>query len=460
MIIAFCFLALLLAAFVGITQNAAPQVLALTGVSLLFGVVCLARRTAARRLGTTKTLCVLFFWFAVVHVLSGYILADLTTENTSIRSNAETLYATAMLINCIGLFAGAVGYAWKVNYSDSRLIRGFPLAVNIDLAERLFRIILLIGSGLMFFVYWKLGAAEYLSEPAKWPVMRYITGDILSGSAQEEWLVNRAMDLLTVSLPLVLFGAGKHPKILRILPALIGCIALLLPLRRANLLAVALAVLILVGIERRNVYQFTRKVLVCVAIIYILSQCIFLIGFIAMDVSARQVVMISSTALPEVRDLAWTLSLLHGESLDGTTFVQALIPLPSIASDWSSRHSLRAISTKLIGLDETSETGGLRLTVVGEGYINFGYVGAIVAGFLWGLAVGWCELVIQATGKNKPEFANYGAALCFVWICFLVYLAGTQAAASIKVGAILVLGVAWASRERSAAAQLRSLLST
>jgi hypothetical protein len=311
----------------------------------------------------------------------------------------------------------------------------------------------------MFFVYWKLGAADYLSEPAKWPVMRYITNDILSGSAQEEWLVNRALDLLTVSLPLVLFGAGKHPKILRILPALIGCIALLLPLRRANLLAVALAVLILVGIERRNMYQFTRKVLVCVAIIYILSQCIFLIGIIE-DVSARQVVMISSTALPEVRDLAWTLSLLHGESLNGTTFVQALIPLPSIASDWSSRHSLRAISTKLIGLDETGETGGLRLTVVGEGYINFGYVGAIVAGFLWGLAVGWCELVIQATGKNKPEFVNYGAALCFVWICFLVYLAGTQAAASIKVGAILVLGVAWASRERSQSAQLRSLLST
>jgi hypothetical protein len=55
---------------------------------------------------------------------------------------------------------------------------------------------------------------------------------------------------------------------------------------------------------------------------------------------------------------------------------------------------------------------------------------------------------------------NYGAALCFVWICFLVYLAGTQAAASIKVGAMVVLAVAWASRERSVGAQLRALLST
>ena len=110
--------------------------------------------------------------------------------------------------------------------------------------------------------------------------------------------------------------------------AVIGCIALLLPLRRANLLAVALAVLILVGIERGNLFQLTRKVLVCVAIVYIVSQCIFLIGIIAMDVSPKQVVMISSTALPEVRDLAVTLSLLHGESLNGTTFEQALIPCP------------------------------------------------------------------------------------------------------------------------------------
>jgi len=460
LIIVFCLLALLLAALVGITEYAATLVLALTGVSLLVGTVYLVRHTAASRLATTKTLCVLFFWSAVIHIVLGYVLADLTTEHTSIRSNAENFYATAMLINCIGLFAGAVGYTWKLNGGGSGIIRGLPLAINFDVAERLFRIILLIGSALMFVVYWKLGAVDYLSEPSKWPVMRYITSGILSGSAEDEWLVNRAMDLVTVSLPFVLFGAGKQPKILRILPILIGCIALLLPLRRANLLAVVLVVLILVGIERSNVYKVTRKVLVCVAIIYILSQCIFLIGIIAMDTSPRQIVMISSTALPEVRDLAWTLSLLHGESLKGTTFAQALIPLPSIASDWSSRHSLRAISTKLIGLDETSETGGLRLTVMGEGYINFGYVGAIAVGFLWGLAVGWCELVIQATGKNKPGFMNYGAALCFVWICFLVYLAGTQAAASIKVGAMVVLGVAWASRERPEAAQLRALLST
>jgi predicted MFS family arabinose efflux permease len=102
LIIAFCLLALLLAALVGITQYAAPLALALTGVSLLCGTVYLVRQSAGKRLGTTKTLCVLFFCFAVIHIVFGYTLADLTTEHTSIRSNPEALYATAMLINCIG----------------------------------------------------------------------------------------------------------------------------------------------------------------------------------------------------------------------------------------------------------------------------------------------------------------------------------------------------------------------
>jgi len=173
-----------------------------------------------------------------------------------------------------------------------------------------------------------------------------------------------------------------------------------------------------------------------------------LFGIFESDTTPKQVLTVASTALPEVRDLGWTISLLDGETLNGVTFAQALIPLPSISSDWSSSHSLRAISTKLIGLDESGQTGGLRLTIFGEGYINFGYFGAIGAGFLWGLAVGWCEKLLQATGKHGTDFANYAAVMCFVWICFLVYLAGTQAAATVKVGGLLVLGVAWASKYR------------
>ena len=452
--VSFSFFIVLSAILIGVFGTGNPAVLASTGILLLAGTLFLVRRTALRQLGTSKTLCVLAFSLAVVHIFVGYILAGLTTEHTSIRSNAEIFFAKSMLINAVGLFGGAIGYLWRLPTVDSLNTRASSFTINIPLAEKLFRLTLLVGSGLMLYAYWKLGFMDYLLEPSKWPYLRYVTGDLMGGSASDEWLVNRAMDCLTVSLPFILMRALKRPTFLRVVLGAIGYFALLLPLRRANLLAVTLAVLILVGIERKSIYRFTRKALATIAIMYILSQCIFLLGVFANDIGPLQIVAVSSTALPEVRDLGWTLSLLDGGSLDGVTFIQALIPVPSIASDWSTKHSLRAISTKLIGLDQTGETGGLRLTIMGEGYVNFGYFGAVLAGFLWGLGVAWCERLLLAAGKDEPEFTNYTAVLSFVAICFLVYLAGTQAAASIKVGTFLALGIAWISKNRDGITQL------
>jgi hypothetical protein len=224
----------------------------------------------------------------------------------------------------------------------------------------------------------------------------------------------------------------------------------LLPLRRANLLGVIFASLILVGIGRHDVYRLTRRWILTGISLYVFSQCLFLAGVLVRDFTPQALLAVSSTALPEVRDLAWTLNRLDGEKLDGTTFAQALIPLPSIASDWSAKHSLRAISTRLIGVDQTGQSGGLRLTLMGEGFINFGYLGAIAVSFLWGCGVAWCEQRLLVIGRTQSEFTNYVSVMCFVWFCFLIYLAGTQAAALVKVGAFLVLGAGWLCKYRPA----------
>jgi len=441
-------LAILIATLVGVLGHNMPMILVPAGVSLLGGTIAVTRNAASQRLGTTRTLCVLFFTLAVMHIFLGFLVAGLTTEHTSIRSNEDAFFSQSLLINSVGLFAGALGYCCSLRGGSVERIPGIPVLVDKRIAGGIFRVLLILGSAAMVFAYWKLGFFDYISEPAKWPFMRYITSDILGGTAGEEWTVNRAMDLITVPLPFILFCSVKRRNISGIVLSILGYLALLLPLRRANLLAVTLTFLILLAIERQDVYRATRKVLAWAALLYIISQCIFLFGVLQDDATPRRVLTIASTALPEVRDLGWTISLLGGETLNGATFAQALIPLPSIASDWSSSHSLRAISTKLIGMDESGQTGGLRLTIFGEGYINFGYFGAIGAGFLWGLAVGWCEKLLQATGRHRTDFANYAAVMCFVWICFLVYLGGTQAAATVKVGGLLVLGVAWASKYR------------
>jgi hypothetical protein len=443
-----CAIGLLCAVLLGITMQDVPQVLIPSGLGLLAGALLLVRRTTSSRIGTTKTLCVLFFSLATAHIFIGFLEAGLTTTHTSIRSNEDVYYANALLINGAGLMAAALGFAWKLSPQRTAFGGAFRDPVDARAFEKLLGIFLIGGSVIMFVVYWRLGFMEYLAVPAKWPFLRYITSDLAGGSATDEWLANRAMDLLTVALPFLVYRAAKRPRILHIALIVVGFLALLLPLRRANLLGVIFASLILIGIGRHDVYRLTRRWILTGVSLYVFSQCLFLAEVLASDFTPETVLAISSTALPEVRDLAWTLNRLGGEKLEGTTFVQALLPLPSIASDWSAKHSLRAISTKLIGVDQTGQSGGLRLTLMGEGYINFGYLGTILASFVWGCGVAWCEERLHIIGGTQSEFANYVSVMCFVWFCFLIYLAGTQAAAFVKMGTLLIVGASIVCKRR------------
>lgn len=439
---------LLTATLLGIVFQQVPAILMFLGCSLLAVALALVRSIATRRIGSAKTLCVLVFTLATVHVFTGFLLAGLTTTHTSIRSNADVYYANALLIDSVGLLAAALGYAWMLQGHAIAVRRPLPVLVNSDSSENLFRWLLLFGVVLMFAVYWRLGFLDYLRVPAKWPFLRYITGDIAGGSAKDEWFASRAMDLLTVALPFLVYRVVKRPRVIAILFVVLGYATLLLPLRRANLIGVLFASLILIGIRRGEVYNLTRRWILIFASLYVFSQCLFLFSVFSSDLDPKEVLAVSSTALPEVRDLAWTLNRLEGERLNGATFVQALIPLPSIVSEWSTKQSLRTITTKLIGADQTGESGGLRLTVMGEGFVNFGYLGAIAASFLWGCGVACCEQLFLAVRRVRSEFLNYVAVMCFVWICFLLYLAGTQAAATVKMGALLVLAVAWLCKYR------------
>ena len=449
---AVCVVGLFLATLVGILLPDIPEVLIPVGFCLLIAALVLVRRTASRRMGTTKTLCALFFSLATAHIFIGFLLAGLTTSHTSIRSNADVYFANALLINSVGLLAAALGFSWKMNGPSTRADCSLPVPVDSNSLQNLFYFFLLGGSAIMFAVYWRLGFLDYLTAPTKWPFLRYITSDLAGGSAADEWFANRAMDLLTVALPFLVYRVAKRPRILNLILIVLGFVALLLPLRRANLLGVIFASLILIGIGRHDVYGLTRRWILTGISLYVFSQCLFLAGVLARDLTPQAVLAVSSTALPEVRDLAWTLNRLDGQKLDGTTFAQALIPLPSIASDWSTKHSLRAISTKLIGVDQSGQSGGLRLTLMGEGFINFGYLGAIAVSFFWGCGVAWCEQRLLVIGGTQSEFANYVSVMCFVWFCFLIYLAGTQAAAFVKVGTFLVLAAGWLCKYRPALA--------
>jgi hypothetical protein len=439
---------LVAATLLAILMHGVPGVLIPTGIVLLVATLALVRSTASCRLGTRKTLCALFFSLAAVHIFCGFFSAFLSIWHTSIRSNPDVYFANAFVIDSVGLLAAALGYSWRLNAVDTSGNARLPLLIDADLAEHFFRFFLIAGAVLMFAVYWRLGVQDYLAVPAQWPFLRYITSRTMGGSPADEWFANRAMDLLTVALPFLVYRFAKRRRALNLFLIIVGYLALLLPLRRANLLAVIFGAVILIGIGRHDVYLLTRRWIVIGICLFIFSQCLFLVGTLLSEPTAEGLLTVSSSGLPEVRDLAWTLNLLQGERLNGITFVQGLVPVPSIASEWSVKHGLRAISTRLIGADKDGESGGLRLTLMGEGFINLGYPGAIAASFLWGCGVAWCERLLRSIEKAPSEFMNYIAVMCFVWLFFPIYLAGTEAAATVKSAAILLFFVAWVCRYR------------
>ena len=151
------------------------------------------------------------------------------------------------------------------------------------------------------------------------------------------------------------------------------------------------------------------------------------------------------SALPEVRDLGWVMSL-SDEKWGGVTFVQALLPVPSFVSDFSQTYSLRQVTTRIIGMDQDGQTGGLRLTLAGESYFNFGYTGVVIVCALFGAACAALDVATDLLRKGKGMAGLYISSLLFGWLCFWLYLGGTQAAATIKIGLVVTIGMLFLSR--------------
>lgn len=413
-------------------------------VLLALGVVVLLR-TSKRHRGATATLMGVFFLVATCHVVIGYAIAGQTSRLIWIGTSAKQDYARAFLLISAGLLAAMAGYALAVG-TPKPLVQ--QLCRRFDFEDaRVFavaRALIVTGAILVAFVYARIGLIPLLADsPGR---ARYFNYQLSSDYLLDEWLVSRALDLLTFSLPLVIASATWRRKWLDILLSVVGMTALFVPLRRANLLSVVIVLLLMHALRAGRPQLKHAAVLMALIGCYAVSQFIFfnIVGLADLDTDAG--IAVAGSALPEVRDLGWMLDLAHGESLNGTTFVQALVPLPSLLSDFSQTRSLRAVTSRLIGLDVDRQTGGLRLTLAGEAYLNFGYFGPVIVGLLFGAGCAYVQTAMRELAARGAMWAYYIAAVLFVWLCFWVYLGGTQAAATIKVSGALLLLTLYLSR--------------
>lgn len=411
---------------------------------LLIASLSVFLRNARRYFGHFLTPVGIFAMAAALHAAIGYALAGPTSGAIWISSAGRQFYPQAFLVVSSGLCAAAIGYKCMLDRKASDLTglstRFLFSDAKLIIAARFF---VVTGAVLMAGIYLRLGFVPILSASAG--ELRYFTADMSTSYREYEWFMARALELLTYSLPVVLCAAAWRGKPSDWIVGGIGLVAAALPLRRANLIALVFVVVVMQILKDGSLRLRYIAALVTLLLVYVGSQAIFF-GLLADKyIDSEAAVGALGSALPEVRDLGWTMSLLHG-SWNGVTFIQALIPVPSLISDFSQKSSVRALTTSLIGLDQDQHSGGLRLTVPGESYLNFGWLGVMVIGSLFGVACSYLDR-IAATFQPRRQLASYYViALLFGWLCFWLYLGGTQAAATIKIGLVEMCAMLYFSR--------------
>jgi len=99
-------------------------------------------------------------------------------------------------------------------------------------------------------------------------------------------------------------------------------------------------------------------------------------------------------------------------------------------------------------------TCGLRLTVGGEGFLNFGAIGCLVMGTIFGALCGFLSHLNIVLLPKRDLASSYLAASLFLWICFWFYLAGTEATGAVRNGLTILIVMFFVARVRVPSRQL------
>ncbi len=170
-------------------------------------------------------------------------------------------------------------------------------------------------------------------------------------------------------------------------------------------------------------------------VLYVLSAAFFLASSgHESEFSAEGTMRSMGFGLPEVRDLAWVLSS-HPNKMNGLTYVVAFLPIPTWATEFTNTYRIRTVTLLAAGISLDTDGGGFRLTLGGENYINFGTIGVVIGGLLYGIG---CRIFSNLFYWSDKYRLNKDPVLVSVlvslWLLysFLFYLSGSGISGPIK----------------------------
>jgi hypothetical protein len=240
----------------------------------------------------------------------------------------------------------------------------------------------------------------------------------------------------------MLFSGIVYKRKVDLLIGVVGVSAVVSTLHRGTLISGFLVLMLtLTFIRGRFPWRYPLYAGI-LALAYFGSQLVYLNAVGEGLVSAAGETAVLSS-LPEIRDLGWTISQAGEQRFYGATFLVPMIPGPGILTDFKEKYGLGYLTARLC---ETQE--GLRITLPGEGYLNFGVFGFLIIGVPLGMFFTSLSNLAKRllTARDLPS--SFLLAVILSWIYFWFYLGGTANAVTNLYEIMFIFAMFWMARPR------------
>jgi len=142
---------------------------------------------------------------------------------------------------------------------------------------------------------------------------------------------------------------------------------------------------------------------------------------VELDTSEVLMRLFYGNELSDLRDFAWVLSGIGDDLLYGKTYLVGILSfIPSSILEYRNTWGYGAVTAAAGNLDHTTHPG-LRMTIFGEAYINFGIFGVVLLGLFSGYVLRKVDLRIKYfISRRLGAKAVFAASIPYAFVPFFI----------------------------------------
>jgi oligosaccharide repeat unit polymerase len=375
-------------------------------------LVTLIAQVADRSLGT------LFLIVASLHATFSYLSVVLGgVIGAHADSNVAAFALEAYKVYFFGIAAMLIAYG----ASRSRAIFWRPIALIPERIDRLALWFAAAGILLIVYVFNQIGFVQMVLSG---------TFDRYFGEAQVgpsyilyQSLLRRALAVLGITIPILLLRWQQSRSKHLLAVASIALIAMVATAHRGYVAVTVMSFVVTNAIYGRN-RKAVLIIVLLMAVAFFSVQALFINIDTGSDSLLVNTAYVLRSASTEVNDLAWVLSEWNHHWYLGATWLAGVWPVPATMSTFKDTYVLSSVTKDVAGIPREAGGGGLRISMFGEAYLNFGYLGVIALGLAFGVLVRKTNSLIDWARPQGPLVLFPFIFFYMVALC-QTYLSGT-----------------------------------